>query len=382
VVNYIGECREIGRYAPGHANGIEVLAPNVNESEWKFTPVSDTQIRFGLGAVRGLGEGAVRSILDARRAGGPFKSLFELVERTDFRALGKRALEALVQAGACDSFGHRAQLMAGLELAMREAQLRQAEEESGQVSLFDAPSGPSVVERQQPLLPDVPHWTEADRLAREKEILGFFISGHPLEKYREDVQVFDVVNTANLKQHRDQRIELACVVTGITRQISKKNGSEWARVTVEDFYGTATVLAFAEVWDTYRNALSQDTPVLIRGVVSGRDEDDPPVFLDSVVTLASVRANGSLGLEVKLSPQIDAVALESATTILRSSPGTSPVIVRWARVKNGAPNGGNGARSDGEARMRSRSLTVTPTDAVIVQLRELLGAEGVRLVKT
>src|SRR5690606_26383723 len=148
VVKYIGECRELGRYATEHERGLEVLAPDVNESEWKFTPVSEREIRFGLGAVRGLGEAAVRTILEARRAGGPFRSLYDLIERTDPRAVGKRALEALILAGACDSLAarlpsgvaHRAQLIAALDLLLREAQLRQAEAEAGQVSLFDAPA--------------------------------------------------------------------------------------------------------------------------------------------------------------------------------------------------------------------------------------------------
>ena len=160
-------------------------------------------------------------------------------------------LEALIQAGACDTFGHRAQLMAGLEVAVREAQLRQIERESGQVSLFDAGACPASAPRRaaEPPLPDVPRWSESERLTREKEILGFFISGHPLEKYADLVRVYQDVNTSTLKTQRDQKIELACVITERDPTAVEKNGAEWARLTVEDFFGTASVLAFGDAWE-------------------------------------------------------------------------------------------------------------------------------------
>ncbi len=374
VVKYIAECRDLARSVPGLNEGVNVLPPDVNESGWKFTPVSDTEIRFGLGALRGVGEAAVRAILDARQDGA-FESLFDLVERVDLRAVGKRTLEALIQAGACDTFGHRAQLMAGLELAMGEAQLRQEERDTGQASLFDT-GGNEAALRPPPQLPDVPHWPESERLAREKEILGFFISGHPLDKFRDELSVFAGLNTASLSEHRDQRIELPCVVTAVSRQISKRNGAEWGRVTVEDFHGTATVLAFGEAWEASRDVLMQDTPVLIRGQVSGRDrdEEDPPIFLDEVVPLASVRVNGGVGLEVRLrggDGTLERIA--SATATLRAHPGHAPLFVVWE-----PENAGEGLE---RTRLRSRSLNVALSDDVLADLRELFGRDGVRLVK-
>jgi DNA polymerase III subunit alpha len=370
VVHYIAECRELSRYIPAHPDGVRVLPPDVNESDWKFTPTAKDQIRFGLGALRGLGEAAVGSILDARHSGGAYRSLFDLAERVDMRAVGKRSLEALILAGACDSFGHRSQLLAGLDMVVREAQLRQSERASGQASLFDL-GGPAAdaPPRPEPQLPDVPRWPESERLAREKEILGFFISGHPLERFRDELAVFGQVSTAVLKQFRDQKVELACVVTAVSRQISKRNGSEWGRITVEDFAGTASVLAFGDIWEQYHDLLTQDSPVLIRGQVSGRDrdEDAPPIFLDSVVPLASVRTNGSLAVELALLPGADESALEAATAAFAANPGTSPLLVRWC----------NGE----EIRFRSRSIQLAPTEALLHELRELFGAEHVRLVR-
>ncbi len=423
VVKYIAECRDLARHVPGRQKGIQVLPPDMNESGWKFTPVSDSTIRFGLGACRGVGEGAVRSIL-AARADGPFTSLFDLVERVDLRAAGKRTIEATIAAGACDSFGHRAQLMAGLERAVAEAQLRQADRESGQGSLFDIGAEAAAPVREAPQLPDVPKWPESDRLAREKEVLGFFISGHPLDKYADELALFADVHTANLAEHRDRRVELPCVVTAVARQISKRNGQEWGRVTVEDFRGTASVLAFGEAWEKYREVLVQDAAVVVRGQVSGRDrdEDDPPIFLDEALPLAQLRNAGSLGIEVRLARGEHVERINAATALLKGAPGKSPLYVLFdpnggsdhrggtvqgeggnlggedgqqgARAHGGDSRQGAGdgdSRGDGDSkgdrgkpgsRFRSRSLRVEPTAELMDELKELFGPDRVRLVRT
>jgi DNA polymerase III subunit alpha len=379
VVGYIAECRELGRYVPDRPQGVTVLPPDVNESGWKFTPVSGDAIRFGLGALRGLGAGAVNSILENRRSGGGYRSLFDLADRVDLRLAGKRSIEALILSGACDQFttppAHRAQLLEGLDHVVREAQLRHEERASGQGSLFDL-SGPAEAapERPEPTLPDVPRWAESERLTREKEILGFFISGHPLERFRDEVRVFETVNTQSLKQFRDQKVELACVVTGVSRQISKKNGAEWGKLTVEDFYGTASVLAFGDVWEQYHDLLVQDAAVLIRGSVSGRDrdEDAPPIFLDSVLPLAQLRTSGQLAVELVLAgTSEEAVAL--ATDAFRAHPGQSAVYVT-------ATHGNNGSTET--VRLRSRSITVTPDEGLLEELRDLFGSDRIRLVRS
>lgn len=385
VVGYIAECRELGRYVPDRPNGVTVLPPDVNESGWKFTAVSGEAIRFGLGALRGLGAGAVNSILQNREEGGPYRSLFDLADRVDLRLAGKRSLEALILAGACDQFtdppAHRAALLEGLELVVREAQLRQEERSSGQASLFDL-GGPATdsVERPEPQLPDVPRWAESERLTREKEILGFFISGHPLEKYRDEVRVFEAVNTSTLKQFRDQKVELACVVTGVSRQISKKNGSEWGKLTVEDFHGTAAVLAFGDVWEQYHDLLVQDAPVLLRGSVSGRDrdEDAPPIFLDSVLPLSQLRSSGTLAIEVALADGARPEAVGQATAAFRAHPGQSPVYVLVPHA--GAAD--NGVALLERVRLRSRSITVMPSETLLSDLRELFGSDRIRLVRS
>ncbi len=372
VVKYIAECRDLPRHLPKLEDGVEVLPPDVNESGWKFTAIGGNQIRFGLGAVRGVGSGAVASVLEARKD-GPFVSLFDFLERIDVRALNKRACEALIAAGALDAFGHRAQLRAGLDTAYQEVLTRKAEEEAGQASLFGADAGPGLA-RQPPPLPDVPDWPEPERLAREKEALGFFISGHPLDRFRDVVQAYDRVNSRNLKEHAGQKIELACVVTSISRQISKRDNSEWGKIVVEDFHGTATILGFKDAWQTSKEALAVDAVVLIRGAVSGRerDEEDPPIFLDGVEPLEALPLSGQLSLEIEMEPgrNLGDDAFARAKAVLQSHPGAAPVELTLGSD--------NGVRAP---RFRSRSLRVDPLGETLPELRKIFGKARVRLVR-
>src|SRR5437879_3173430 len=223
VVRYINEARELG---------LEVLPPDVNESGFKFTVVADRRLRFGLGAIKNVGAGAIESILTGRASGGPYASLVDLCDRIDLRLCNKRVLESLIDAGACDSLtgnggGQRAQLVAALDYAFSEAQTRQGDRQSGQVGLFGE-AAPLPAPRSS--LPDVPAWSEHDRLAREKAVLGFFISGHPLARYRLEVELFGTRTTATLGQWSEQKVRVGAVVTMVKRQISKKTGAEYARL--------------------------------------------------------------------------------------------------------------------------------------------------------
>src|SRR5436190_93127 len=204
VVEYINEARELG---------LDVLPPDVNESGFKFTVVGDARIRFGLGGIKNVGEGAIQSILAGRDAAGPYRSLVDLCDRVDLRLCNKRVFESLIDAGACDSLGgHRAALVAALDAAFGEAQARQTERDAGQVGLFGEdtpvphPSSPT---------PDATPWTEHERLQREKAVLGFFISGHPLAKYRTEVELFGTRTTATLGQWSDQKVTIAAIVTAV-----------------------------------------------------------------------------------------------------------------------------------------------------------------------
>ena len=221
VVKYIGACRDLPRFVPKVEDSLEVLPPDVNESAWKFAVTPKGKIRFGMGAVRGVGHSAVSSVLDARKD-GPFTTLFDFLDRIDIRALNKRACEALVAAGALDAFGHRSGLLAGLDAAYGEVQARQAEIEAGQASLF---GGGSDLPQKAPPLPNVPEWSEPERLKREKAALGFFISGHPLDRYREVVRAFEPLH--NLGRLAAEDVALVNTRGGfIVIQISERDTDE------------------------------------------------------------------------------------------------------------------------------------------------------------
>ncbi len=363
VVEYINEAREME---------IRVLPPSVNESGWKFTVTADDEIRFGLGAVRNVGRGAIESILASREREGSVGSLEEFCERVDLRLCNKRVIESLIAAGAFDEFpGHRAQLIAALDGALGEAQLRQAERESGQVTLFgDAVPASGA---REITLPEAPAWTESERLAREKEVIGFFISGHPLERYRDEVTLFSTRTTATLGTWSEHAVSAAVVVTAVKRQISKKTGAEYARLTLEDFHGTAEALVFPDTWSRLSRVIVPDASLLLTGGYSPRDrgEDRAPFIVEDAVALDELRNSGTVGLGITWSAdrQPDPEQARASAALMAAHPGPAPVFVEWSD--------GNGTT----ARLRARGLRVSLDNELLGALRELLGPERVRLVR-
>jgi DNA polymerase-3 subunit alpha len=360
VVQYINEARELG---------LEILPPDVNESGFKFTVVGDRRIRFGLGAVRNVGEGAIASII-AGRAGAPYTTLADLAERIDLRLCNKRVLESLVAAGACDSLGgHRKQLVEALEASLGEAQLLQQEREAGQASLF----GEAAPRPRRAGLPEVPPWTEAERLAREKDVLGFFISGHPLERFRDEVELFGTRTTATLGAWSEHPVSVGAVVTAVKRQISKKTGKEYARLVLEDFHGTAEAIVFPDAWAKLNATIHPDAALLLSGGYSDRDrgEDHAPFIVESARGLEELKASGAVALSLRWrSPAAPAPdALRAAAVLCSAHPGPTPLYIEWSD--------GNGEA----VRLRSRRLRIAAEDDLVRALRDLLGADSVHYIK-
>lgn len=372
--SYIDNTDKVVQYiTTARAMGLEVLPPSVSESRYKFTVVDDDRIRFGLGAIKGVGGSAIRSIIAAREE-APFESLFDFCDRIDTRLNNKRVVECLIASGALDEFGERAALKAGLETALSEAQLRQREQQTGQESLFGAVEDARPAE---PSLPEVPAWTEAERLSEEKAVLGFYISGHPLERFRETVDLLALeCNTSLVPELKGRRIDLACVVTALDVKISGNSGKEYSRMTLEDFHGTAPALVFADTWTTYREILSEDRPVLVEGTVSdnSRDEDDPPIFVDSVRRLEELSASGEIGIciEMRQGDEAPEGEFDHVRQVIEGAPGPGPVVIRWM------PSGRNGVEPP---LLTSKSLRVAPDAAVLAELRTLLGRDRVHLIR-
>ncbi|MDQ8145942.1 MAG: DNA polymerase III subunit alpha, partial [Gemmatimonadota bacterium] len=366
VVKYIAEARDLG---------LEILPPDVNESGWKFTVIGDQRIRFGLGAIRNVGHSAVESIL-AARAERPFTSLYDLCERIDLRTCNKRVLEALIHAGALDGLGgHRAQFVAALDGAIQAASLAQAEIATGQGSLFGDLLGGGEAETTaaplQPTLPNVAPFSESERLTQEKAILGFYISGHPLEPFRAECELLATHTVSQLGTWTPDAIALAGVVTAIKRQVSKKSGNEFARLTVEDFSGAAELLVFPEAWAAIGDRIQADIPVLLKGGYSRRDQDaDNPTFIvESVTRLAELRATGQFAVRLELDAEtgVPTGVMQDVRAIAEAHPGSAPLELRW-KGRDGVP-----------ARMRS-SLRLSAAGPALSELRALLGDDRVKLV--
>ena len=369
VVKFINEARELG---------IEVLPPDVNESGYKFTVIGDQRIRFGLGAIRNVGRSAIDSLL-AARADKSFTTIFDLCERVDLRLCNKRVFEALIASGALDNLGgHRAQYWAVLDSALQEASLKQQERAAGQVSLFGgAEADESAGGMASRVLPNIAPLGDSERLTKEKEILGFYISGHPLEPFRLECELFATHTVSQLGRWTDQPIALGVVVTAIKRQISKRSGAEFARLTVEDFSGSSEVLVFPEAWGLLSDRVRTDVPVLLKGGYSRRDQDaeNPTFIVESISPFAELRLNGQVAVAIDLTMgdglaadvMLDVRAVVEAHSTSQSS--APSLEVRWSD--------GNGGR----ARLRSRSLRLAATQSALNELRALLGTERVRLVR-
>jgi DNA polymerase III subunit alpha len=282
VVKYINECREMG---------IAVDAPDINISAANFTPQGES-IRFGLAAVKNVGGNAIESIVTARRKLGRFKSVFEFCEHVDLRLLNKRVLESLIKSGAMDSLGRRAQLMAVLDKAMEQAQKAQRDVESGQHGLFgvfqqeDAGSGNNQ-------LPNVPDWDEHTRLSAEKEILGFFITGHPLEKYKdklEDLQALGTQEIAAMKNStgKDETIVTAGIISNL-RVLKSKRGDFYAQATLEDMAGSLDMIVFPEAYKRIGDKVKLEVPVLVKAGVRIEEGANPKITAAEIMPLEEAK---------------------------------------------------------------------------------------------
>jgi DNA polymerase-3 subunit alpha len=370
VVPYIAECRALG---------IEVLPPDVNESGWHFTVVDEQRIRFGLGAIKNVGRGAIDAVLAARSAAGPFTSLADLAARVDHRVCNKRVLEALIASGAADGLGgHRAQLFAAVDAVLAEASLTQAETAAGQGTLFGGPgrAAPGADEPAARPLPVVPEWTEAERLAREKELVGFFVSGHPLNRFAVEATLFGTHTTAELGRWTEGRLAVAAVVTAVRRQIARRSGAEWAKLTVEDFHGTAECLVFPEAWAKLARIVVPDGAYLLSGGYSSRDrgEEEAPFIVEDAQPLAELRRAGRIGLRLRWGAGAGRTpeTARAVAAICAAHPGGAPLLLEWS-----------GEAGDADvASFRSRSLGVALDEELLGTLRDMLGPDAVTLVKT
>jgi DNA polymerase-3 subunit alpha len=341
--------------------GIEVLPPDVNESSSDFTVV-EGKVRFGLVAVKNVGETAIQSILTARRNEGKFDSLHGFCERVDLRLVNKRVVESLIKCGAFDSMGaRRSQLAAMVDKAMEAAASAQRDRAHGQGSLLDVLSASGTSRREAPPLPNLPEWDGPQLLTAEKETLGFYITGHPLDAYRTTLDRYATATTESLPSLPDKSTaRLGAIVTAV-KEISTKSGDRMAFVTLEDLNGTVESVVFPDVYRSSMLHLAKDSAVLVKGQVDIGEDGSAKLLVSEVRPLVQA-GNGAVPLaEVTLSAAYATPeGLRQLETILKAHPGSAPL-----RLNLQLPEGGQVTIAP------AASLTVTADE----KLRQALEAE-------
>jgi len=362
VVKYINECREMG---------IAVEAPDINVSDANFTP-HGSAIRFGLAAVKNVGHNAIESIMAGRKELGRYSSIYEFCEKVDLRLLNKRVLESLIKSGAMDGLGRRAQLMAVLDRAIEGAQKTQRDAESGQHGLFGV-FQEEEASASNSKMPDTPDWDEHTRLANEKEILGFFISGHPLEKYRDKLNDLRALSTEEIgaltkSTGKDENITTAGIITNL-RVLKSKRGDFYAQGALEDMAGTVEMLVFPEAYRKLQEKVKLEVPVLIRGGVRIEEGANPKLTVNEILPLedAKVPLPNSLRIRVPLETANEST-VDALHSLCARQKGAAKVLFDVER------------QGDFMVVMEAEGYNVLPDRNFIARVEELCGRGAVRVI--
>ena len=350
----LDECRRIG---------IRVLPPDINQSTLNFTP-TDEGIRYGLAAIKNVGEGAAQSTVDTRIADGPFTTLFEFCERIDLRAVNRRVVESLIAAGALDGLeGHRAQKMEAIELALKAAGKAHEAREKGQISLFDGGGSSELVVQD---LPNVEEWSELEKLAKERDLLGFYISSHPLKPYARDLKNFARPLSEIDGQHNGAPLRVGGLVEEV-RKLFDRRGNPFAFVTLKDLKGTGDIAFFAEAFANHQQLLVEGETILVEGRVCERN-GRLSVQADRALPLKSARAELTKSVTLSLSYQKAGDPLLSRLRHLCESHMGDCEL--WLQLKNG---------DEQDKMVRSKTIRVDPCDDLLRGIEELIGPRSTRL---
>lgn len=363
IVVLIDECQRMK---------ISILPPDVNESMAYFF-ATDEGIRFGLGAIKNVGLGAIESIVEGRNKVGKFNSIYDLCENINLRLANKKVFESLIQCGAMDSLeGHRAQLMAVLPQAIQYAQTKQKLEDRGQGSLFDL-GGSDVSEQSialHPELPEVEVWTNTENLRLEKELIGLYISGHPLMAYQDEILAFSsplIQNIAEIPAGQNARI---CGIISELRTLYDRKDRPMAFITIEDFTGSVRCIAFADCYEKYKYFIQKDSMVVLVGKVDRKSDDDESTVLASeIMLLENARESFTKKVSIKLkSFDVNQERMNRIEKIFKENPGSCSIYMNVIKNKN-----------EKGFWLKSNKFKINPINPVIKELREILGKENVAI---
>nr|WP_041670822.1 DNA polymerase III subunit alpha [Acetobacterium woodii] len=387
VAKYIEDCRKMG---------IHVLPPNINASYEKFS-VSGSSICFGLGAVKGLGKNAIAAIIEARKAKGNFLSLRDLCERVDLKSLNKRSIESLIKGGAFDTIGSsRAQMLAVAELVVDQVQREKKDRISGQMSLLDmAGMGDSkaMTSLKEDHFPQKQPFSKEERLALEKEVLGLYVTGHPLEKYEDILKKTVTLFSNSIDSYQDlkdagirdgQSVSVGGLIIEMKTMMTKK-GQMMCFLTLEDLYGRIEVVVFPKTYDEYRRYLKADQPVVIKGRINYNEEARTTVIAAQIFPIGEPQENHEKSVVKEVTSKYETtnnlknrekliLSLDNFTekhliktikSILIKYPGVIPVILY---IKNEQKQFG-----------ANKDLWVTLSEPLIEELGQILGIKNVEV---
>lgn len=364
---------------------IEILPPDINESYIKFT-VNENNIRFGLAAVKNVGINAIASIIRAREEKGPFKSLYDFLNKVDLSVINKRTVESLIKCGAFDSLGaKRSQMLAVYEKLMDGVHEQKKRNGEGQISLFDAIETTETVEEN--LYPNIDEYPQNVLLSMEKEMLGLYISGHPLLEYKDILDNKTSITTADLISHSDEedsdksiedlsldgrRVIMGGILTSV-RQKTTKNNNLMAFAQLEDLYGTIEVIIFPKIFEENARFIKIDSIVLVEGRVSQREDEETKIICEKIMPLTEAESEIQGKLYIKINSAVQEDILEQVKSILVRYKGDQPVYV----VDDGKKSSNNKAH----VMVADKSMWICIKDELITELTELLGQDCVAVKK-
>ncbi|MCK4447817.1 MAG: hypothetical protein KAW56_12150, partial [Candidatus Marinimicrobia bacterium] len=346
--------------------GLEILPPDINYSEVYFAP-NDKSIMYGLNAIKNVGEKAAENIVSSRKREGGFKTLFQFVVALDLKCVSRKVLECLIAAGATDSLeGNRAQKFGAVDIAIQYAQSLQAERDNKQVNLFQLGGNTTKSVLSEPSLPDIPPWSDNKRWFKEKELVGMYLTGHPLLQYTTEIETFSNYDfTEPLSRFDKEIVKLGGVISKIKKLLDRKN-RQMAFITLESLNGTVEAIAFADIYERFKENIKVDNLVFVQGKLSRRGEKDGRILVESISPLKGLMDRKSKNLNIRLEAEkIKKTDIENLKKLATQCKGDCDLILHiYDKNKN-------------SRMVRSGSVKVSPSKELIDKLRNLHGGKNV-----
>ncbi|MGE5679138.1 MAG: DNA polymerase III subunit alpha, partial [Pseudomonadota bacterium] len=377
ITSVMGSSKKVAEYIQHcKSQGIEVLPPDVNESSVSFT-VKDNKMRFGLAAVKNVGANAILSIIRARKEKGRFEGLYDFLQKIDYSVINKRTVESLIKCGAFDCFKvYRSRMLAVYEKLMESIQNIKKSNVEGQISFFDTMDSSEGMAVE--IYPEINEYPQKQLLAMEKEMLGLYISGHPLEEYKSELEASVTITTAELMTDVDQenqeeggnfeldgkRVVMGGIIASVKQKATKTNNM-MAFVELEDLYGTLEVIVFPKIYEKCRSLLVQDAIVLVEGRISQKEEEAAKIVCDNIKPL---KRYAGKKLYVKIDTEKQPDIIERLRNILQEHKGVQPVIL---------VNEAERAKGKNPAMRADSSMWVDINDSLIGNLKEVAGNDCV-----